>query len=116
MRDLNRNKFWSCNRNYHLDNIYEHFHKQANRQPNLFVKAPYEDNVFEYRSEAGALGRGSEDGLKCLNRMIESLEPHIVSSIQKRFTEGERLRNKFDNEHRGLKKTIDDRWLFCWQM
>jgi hypothetical protein len=71
------------------------------------VIAPYEVNVFEYRSEAGALSRGSEEGLKCLNGIIEPLEPHIVSSIQKLFTEGERIRNKFDNElKRGLKTTI----------
>ena len=86
MRDLNPDKCWSCNRNYHLDNIYVHFHKQANSEPNLFVIAPYEDNVFEYRSEAGAMGRASKDGLKCLDRIIESLEPDIVSSIQKLFT------------------------------
>jgi hypothetical protein len=49
MRDLNPDKCWSCNRNYH---IYEHFHKRANSEPNLFEIAQYEDDVFEYRSEA----------------------------------------------------------------
>jgi hypothetical protein len=54
-----------------------------------------------------SIGRGSEDGLKCLDRIIESLEPDIVSSIQKLFMEGERTRNKVDNElNRELKTTI----------
>ena len=42
-----------------------------------------------------------------MDRIIESLEPDIVSSIQKLFMEGERIRNKFDNElKRELKTTI----------